>query len=221
MKVGNVIRGGAVIAASVALVSLGTGMGLSALTTSTDGPAQLQGVQQGSVLSASHRNGSRISLANSGSRSSFLTVAQGKALGIYPGMPGPNGTIPIVAPAVIGPDTTAAGLAEMAAQEPRVAALTLRPESAYGCNNSVCISISGQGLFVSDWYTSAYFVGHVETFAVYWDNGKPCATSNAFWSTPSTWESSEWTPDEYFSNNTQLCNSWWDHSGYPCETVYK
>jgi hypothetical protein len=126
----------------------------------------------------------------------FMTVAQGAALGIAPGRPGPNGTTPVVKP------------------------LGIQPDSASGCNQDVCIYVYGQGRFVQEWDTTAYFPNGTESFAIYYLNGSVLTTSNSFYASPGQWYETYWTPEEYFPNNSQVCNSWWANAGHPCETVH-
>ncbi|MGH9300661.1 MAG: hypothetical protein ACRD0E_02140 [Acidimicrobiales bacterium] len=139
----------------------------------------------GSVLAATRANGM-----------GFVTETQGAALGIHPGMGGPNGTVPVVRQ------------------------LSVHSDSASGCNQEVCIYVYGQGLFVQQWNTTAYFPDGTESFAAYWANGNVIATTNSFYASPGTWYEAYWTPDEYFANNTKVCNAWFNNAGFPCETVH-
>jgi hypothetical protein len=126
-----------------------------------------------------------------------MTIEQAAKLGIHPGMPGPNGTIPIV----------------------KLSTLKIQPADAYGCNQSVCITVTGQGRFVQAWDTKAYFANYTETFAIYWLNGKVETTSRSFYAVPGDWAYVDFAPEEYYPNNSQVCNTWFAHSGKPCETI--
>ena len=126
----------------------------------------------------------------------FLTIAQGDALGISPGMPGPNGVIPTLK------------------------AIKVLPPSSNGCNQIVCIDIIGVGLFVAEWDTKAYFTSGQDTFAAYWQNNTVIATSSVGYAPPGEWEYSYWPTDQYFANNTKLCNTWIGAPGKPCETIH-
>jgi hypothetical protein len=95
----------------------------------------------------------------------------------------------------------------------------VRPASASGCNQNVCIAITGDGLFVSNWTTTAYGnVGctyaafHSQMFTVYgrWI----CATGSG----PGVYYDTT-GPIGYYQDDEEVCNSWLDIRGYPCETI--
>lgn len=127
-----------------------------------------------------------------------MTIEQAANFGIHPGMPGLNGTIPIVKPST----------------------LKIQRTDAYECNQSVCITVTGQGLFVQAWDTKAYFANYTETFETYWLNGKVETTSRSFYAAPGDCAYVDFSPEEYFPNNSQVCNTWFANSGKPCETIY-
>jgi hypothetical protein len=118
---------------------------------------------------------------------------------LHPDMPGPNGTHPVARVEKRGGVT---------------------PDSASGCNQSVCINVVGSGLYVSDWSTTAYPSTYVCSYAAYWANGIVIATSNEVCGNQNDVFYSDWNNPGYFPNNTQVCNTWLQIAGKPCETVY-
>lgn len=149
------------------------------------------------VATAATASASTRAAAPSGRHLTFMTVQQGEAQGIYPGM-SYEGSTP----------------------SPVVTIGKLRPASASGCNQNICIQVTGSGLTVSDWSTSAYFTDATESFAAYWANGSVIATSPAFNASPGTWYYDDWGHSGTFANGTILCNTWFDNLGKPCETVH-
>jgi hypothetical protein len=130
---------------------------------------------------------------------SFLTVAQGRVLGVRPGMAGKNGKVPTITARQTG---------------------GIVPNSASGCNLDVCINVIGRGLTVSNWFTTAFDADPTCTFAAYWANGAVIATSNELCGGAFTDYSSEWADPGDFADGTQVCNSWVTISGFPCETIH-
>ncbi len=127
----------------------------------------------------------------------FLTLKEGAALGIHPSM-SYEGSTP----------------------SPVVALGGVKPDSASGCNQAVCISVTGIGRIVEDWSTTAYFADGLESFAAYWENGVVIATSPPFYASPGTWYYDDWGHIGVFPNGAKLCNSWLGTPGFPCETVH-
>lgn len=136
------------------------------------------------------------SVENSSQELTFLTIAQGDALGVSPGMAGPNGEVPWF----------------KVLKDP--------PPSASGCNQAVCIDIIGVGLYVSGWTTNAYFTSSQETYTAYWANGTIIATSTPGYVPAGDYGYSGWSTDQYFANNTMVCNTWVAAPGKPCETIH-
>lgn len=128
---------------------------------------------------------------------SFMTVAQGAAMGIYPNS-GPSGV----------------------SESYGYTHTLITPDNASGTNQAVSIAITGQKLFVQTWNTTAYFAIGAETFAVFWVNGSPFHTSPSFFVPSGDTAYVDWTPDLYFANNTQVCNTWFSDNGRPCETIH-
>ncbi|HLZ57649.1 MAG TPA: hypothetical protein VKR06_11930 [Ktedonosporobacter sp.] len=133
-----------------------------------------------------------------GDHSLLLTVAQGAALGMRPGMRGKNGEIPTIKALPKG---------------------SRLPKSASGCNQSVCISITGRKLSVRDWLTTGSADGATCTYAVFWANGL-AATSNEICGPAGTIYSSDWSNPGSFPNQTKVCNSWVAIGGFACETIH-
>jgi hypothetical protein len=138
-----------------------------------------------------------------------------------PGIAGPNGTVPLawvqattagLQPDMAGPN----GTHPVARVEKRNG---VTPASASGCNLSVCINVVGSGLYVSDWSTTAYPSTSVCSFAAYWANGVVIATSNQVCGNQNTVFYSDWNNPGFFTNNTQVCNTWPQIAGRPCEII--
>jgi hypothetical protein len=123
-----------------------------------------------------------------------LTEAELASAGIHPGMAAPNGSHPKL--------SVTSGVT---------------PYSAFGCHANVCIYVYGTGLKVNDWDASASNQIQMCTFASYWVAGVLYATTNNACGNTDFW--AYWTPDRYFINGTQLCNTFVHFAGRPCETV--
>jgi hypothetical protein len=105
---------------------------------------------------------------------------------------------------------------------PTIQKVSTLPDSATGCNQSVCIYLYGTGLVVNQWNTDVTS-GSNCTQAAYHENSSVIAVSNILCDGPGYYLS-EWSnpgPDGgYFPNNTKLCNTWLNNRGYPCEYVH-
>jgi hypothetical protein len=95
------------------------------------------------------------------------------------------------------------------------------PDSAYGCNQNVCISLEGSGLHVSDWSSQATYEGSIElcTQSYFYENDAEirsgtsvCGEAGVFFT--------DWAANKNFPNNAKLCNQWKKIAGEPCETVH-
>lgn len=90
-------------------------------------------------------------------------------------------------------------------------------QDASGCNINVCIFLTGSGLTVDSWRTTAAVSGYKCGYAYFWRNGGvirtiyACGdgTASATWSSPGT-----------FSHGDELCNTWTIASGKPCKKIY-
>jgi hypothetical protein len=144
----------------------------------------------------------------------ILTLAEAKRLGIRPD------TIYKNTPQI---RALASGLQEHASTtSPGAAARSphmVRPMSASGCNDLVCIEVTGSGLEVTKWFSAAYSVDTEDicSYPIFWVDDEPdivgdevCGTLLQAWDDEPEW----------FEDNTQLCNSWPGVAGMPCETVH-
>ena len=94
----------------------------------------------------------------------------------------------------------------------------VRPASAFGCNQDVCIQILGSGTHVVQWNTFAFNSGPVCTFPRWerpWGTIKVgrtiCANqAGVFYA--------YWTPNSTFRPG-QACNQWTFLPGRPCEQI--
>ncbi len=92
-------------------------------------------------------------------------------------------------------------------------------EDASGCNINVCIYLTGSGLVLSQWRTTAYVASATCTRASFWANGTRVRQSATYCSSGPGTISATWTNPGSFTNGTQACNSWTVVSGYPCKTI--
>lgn len=98
----------------------------------------------------------------------------------------------------------------------------VRPMSAFGCNQDVCIEVNGSSTYVASWNTYAF--GNVGcTHANYLIN-------NSLWTTsaeicPETGDDGEYVSlfnyEGYLYANDHVCNTWVKIAGKPCETIEK
>ena len=136
---------------------------------------------------------------------STLTQQELAAAGITPGMRAPNGDQPEVRILPKGRNSDGGG--------PSI-------QSAFGCNKSVCIGLTGQGLIVDKWETWADGDLPTCTFAAYWANGQVIATSNEVCGGVNAQYYSWWNQPGMFADGTQACNTWVNIAGKPCKTIH-
>lgn len=95
----------------------------------------------------------------------------------------------------------------------------VQPNDADGCNQNVCIDITGSGLNISRWTSQAF--GNVGcSYAVFYYPGGDKTGPNIC-PPPSSGSG------VYYDNNGptgkfsagDACNGWWNISGFPCETL--
>lgn len=101
-------------------------------------------------------------------------------------------------------------------------AVTNGPLSASPCDFDVCLVITGTGLHVTDWDTSAFYggTGTLCTRAAWHQNGAIIRTGPTICGKgPGTFYSA-WTPNKNFPNDTLACNGWTNVKGYPCATIH-
>lgn len=94
-----------------------------------------------------------------------------------------------------------------------------QPLSASGCNQSVCIYITGSGTDITNWSTSATLPTSMCTIANYWANGNLVNQGNEKCGDAGASVYSYWPQPGYFGPGTQLCSTWTGVAGRPCETV--
>lgn len=95
----------------------------------------------------------------------------------------------------------------------------IAPLTASGCNQQVCIYVTGSGTRVTWWSTTAVLPSSECSVAKYWANGVLVYDGNSKCGSAGTEVSSYWPDPGYFSAGTQLCNTWTGVPGKPCETV--
>lgn len=130
--------------------------------------------------------------------------------GVSPGVAGSKSVRPGDAPAD-GNSTPTATVEE--------AHSGVTPDSASGCNQSVCIWVYGRGYTVTKWDTVVGDHPYVCSFAAYL--GPPNtieATSNEVCGSGQLY--SIWPGTHTFTQKTEICNTWANVSGKPCETVH-
>jgi hypothetical protein len=93
------------------------------------------------------------------------------------------------------------------------------PRDANGCNNNVCIDITGSGAHVAWWDTQAF--GNAGCiYAHFLVNGGQISQAGPFCSNGQQGVYFDnWPADRWFNNGDQLCNTWSRISGKPCETI--
>lgn len=143
-----------------------------------------------------------------------LTLAEAKRLGVTPG------TIYVNTPQVRSL-ATAVRKSELQVSANRISAggRAARPDSASGCNEEVCIEVTGSGLVVTKWFTAAFSPDYDEicSFPAFWVDDEIDFVGDEICGTEiEAWDDAT----EDFENNTQLCNSWPGVAGFPCETVH-
>lgn len=125
----------------------------------------------------------------------------------------------IVVIALITATTITASPPPARAQALLPAVAPLRNLSASGCNQSVCIYLTGSGTDVSSWSTTASVAGSICSYATFWADNSVIATGNTVCATNETLQAT-WNNPGYFAPGTILCNTWANVAGRPCETIY-
>lgn len=94
-----------------------------------------------------------------------------------------------------------------------------QPRSGYGCNQNVCIDVTGAGVLVSRWATQAF--GNVGCTRAYFHAQSSTVASPTICSTrhgDGVYFYSE-GPAGSYQDRDALCNSWEGIAGYPCIEV--
>lgn len=96
------------------------------------------------------------------------------------------------------------------------------PNSAFGCNQDVCISLVGSGAFVQQWNTFAFNSGPVCTRA-FWElnNYIIVKNTNVICADQAGVFYAYWSPNRNFPTPSLACNWWLNLPGYPCETIHR
>lgn len=100
-----------------------------------------------------------------------------------------------------------------------VASASISPLTASGCNQDVCIYVEGSGTQVTYWSTTAVLPASTCTVAKYWANGVLVYEGNTKCGTAGARVSSYWNSPGYFPVGTEVCNTWTNVPGKPCETI--
>jgi hypothetical protein len=100
---------------------------------------------------------------------------------------------------------------------------SIKPDSAEGCNQNVCLQVTGSGTYISNWNTWAF--GNVGcTHALYLEDGALWLESLAICPTSSSdgvyyfYLNIDGSP---FDADTTVCNNWVSKpiNGFPCEEI--
>jgi hypothetical protein len=108
--------------------------------------------------------------------------------------------------------------AAFGATEPTASTAT-SPLTASGCNQNVCIYVVGSGTQVTKWETTAVLPTAMCTVAKYWANGVLVYEGTIKCGSAGGSVMSYWTRPGYFAAGTQVCNTWANVQGRPCETI--
>lgn len=113
---------------------------------------------------------------------------------------------------------SAAGAAMRATARPRPVG-TIIPFSASGCNQYVCIHVEGSGTYVTNWWTTATIPFSTCTVAQFWANGFLVHKGALRCGNAGTSFRSDWPDPGYFAPGTQVCQTWTNVPGRPCEWI--
>jgi hypothetical protein len=94
------------------------------------------------------------------------------------------------------------------------------PLSASTCSDSVCIYVTGTGLNVSNWTTTAVISHAMCSTPSFLVNGVVRKTGVSTCGSANAQLGSVWSNPGNFPNGTVLCNTWSGISGEPCATVH-
>jgi hypothetical protein len=108
--------------------------------------------------------------------------------------------------------------AAVGATEP-TGSTAVSPLTASGCNQNVCIYVVGSGTQVTKWETSAVLPTAMCTVAKYWADGVLVYEGTVKCGSAGGSVTSYWSRPGYFPAGTQVCNTWTNVSGRPCETI--
>jgi hypothetical protein len=97
---------------------------------------------------------------------------------------------------------------------------TVHPDSANTCGGAVCIFVTGSGLNVSDWTTTASLSRSMCSTANFIVDGQVWLTGENTCGSAGDELGSDWSDPGNFANGTILCNTWSGISGEACITVH-
>lgn len=95
-------------------------------------------------------------------------------------------------------------------------------QSAYGCNQDVCIDIRGSSTYIDTWRTQAF--GNVGcTYPRYWVNGRSFYVGGRVCPTSSGDGVYYWIYNYggRLYDRDKVCNSWDGIAGYPCKEIQR
>jgi hypothetical protein len=101
----------------------------------------------------------------------------------------------------------------------RVPARSLHSLTATTCNGDTCQTISGSGTNVANWYTQTTAPGSVCTYAEFLEDGVLIAESSSTCIGAGQEAAANWSDPGYFPVGAQLCTTWTNIPGKPCDTI--
>lgn len=99
--------------------------------------------------------------------------------------------------------------------------LQLRPLTGSGCNQNVCLEVTGNGLNVTEWDTQGYYNGSIQlcTVGYFYVNDREIRSTPLICGGAGTFFAN-WAPNRNYPNQTKLCNQWKKIAGEPCLVVH-
>ena len=96
-----------------------------------------------------------------------------------------------------------------------------RPLTGSGCNQDVCLQVTGNGLNVTEWDTQGYYNGNIQlcTVGYFYVNDQEVRSTPLICGGAGTFYAS-WSMNHNFANQTKLCNQWKKIPGEPCLVVH-
>jgi hypothetical protein len=95
----------------------------------------------------------------------------------------------------------------------------VRPASASGCNQDVCISIIGSSNHVDEWDTTGFNNGPMCTWPDFWINNMNVLSGNVICANGAGVFRAFWRANRFFPSPSLACNTWFAIPGRPCETI--
>jgi hypothetical protein len=98
----------------------------------------------------------------------------------------------------------------------------VRPNSASGCNQEVCLQVIGYSNYISRWSTQGFNDGPICSWPDWWYALNVVATTPILCVDDPGVFFADWYPNRKFTPNPgSACNSWWGINGFPCIIVRK